>query len=306
MQNLAAALVVAQANARIVAKDKTNDYHRYPYASAEAMIDEGRQSLSNAGLALMSAGRAFVSADAPPGDKGPIGRVHIKYKLVHTSGEALDFESSTAVIPEKGRPADKAEAAAVTSDLAYTLRGLLLLSRGLEDGGSIDGRDDREYDRRPESRQDDRGYDRPQSDPAPRSAERPAPRASVGDNAAAAQTGVEQRGGQPVRSAPTVAANETRPAVESPWEPLCVDFERRAATEPLATLYDEVKRSPLPKEAKCRAILAIVLRAFEVADNTKDLDGWSEVAAAAELHRVYEARLQAGWDAAETRLAKAS
>jgi hypothetical protein len=134
--------------------------------------------------------------------------------------------------------------------------------------------------------------------------QRPAPRASVGDHAAAAQTGVEQRGGQPVRSAPTVAANETRPAVESPWESLCVDFERRAATESPTALYDEVTRSPLPDDMKCRATLAVVLRAFEAVDNAKDLDGWSEVAAAAKLHLVYEPRLQAGWEAAERRLAK--
>lgn len=141
---LCAALVAAQAAARAVAKDATNTFHRYKYASAEAIIAESREALAASGLALITVLRRFVAA-APDAPGGVIGRVELHYQLVHSSGETLAIESSTPVIPEKGRPADKAEAAAVTQDLAYLLRGLLLLPRD-DDAAAIDGRDDRRFE----------------------------------------------------------------------------------------------------------------------------------------------------------------
>lgn len=143
---LCAALVAAQAAARAVAKDAQNTFHRYKYASAEAIIAEAREALAASGLALMTVLRRFVAA-APDAPGGVIGRVELHYLLVHTSGETLPIESSTPVIPEKGRPADKAEAAAVTQDLAYLLRGLLLLPRD-DDAAAIDARDDRRFEPR--------------------------------------------------------------------------------------------------------------------------------------------------------------
>ena len=186
-----------------------------------------------------------------------------------------------------GRPADKAEAAAVTSDLAYTIRGLLLLTRGLEDG-SIDGRDDRQYDRRPPEN------DRPPSD-------RPAP-SRAGDHAAAAQTGVPQHRGEPVRSGEPARSGAAQLAAHVA---MARDFEARVATAPdLTALYEEITESALPGEMKRAPILAIVLRVFGLVDSVNDLNAWGNIAAKAKLGELYRAQLDAGYDAALVRLGR--
>lgn len=139
-----AALVDAQSRARAVEKDAKNKYHGYRYASAEAIIEEARYALNEAGLAAFAVGWRFAHDEM--GDKGPIGRIVVNYRLVHRSGESADFEASSFIIPEKGRPEDKAEAASLTTNLAYFLRALLLLPR--EDEGAMDRRDDRDYEPR--------------------------------------------------------------------------------------------------------------------------------------------------------------
>lgn len=140
---LAAALVKAQTEARAVEKTAYNQHHKFNYASADAMIAEGRIALATAGLSLVTLGWKFepgAIGDAP-------GRVVVRYMLTHTSGQALSWESSTFVVPGKGRPEDKAEFGAVTENLGYTLRGLLLLPR-VEEGANVSGRDDRSYEPR--------------------------------------------------------------------------------------------------------------------------------------------------------------
>jgi len=147
---LAGALVDAQSKVQRVAKDSTNTFHRYRYAAAEEMIDEARGALNAAGLALMSHWKvdhsAYTERDQHT-DRGSktvviVGRVVVSYTLIHRSGEALRWITSTPIIPEAGRPEDKAEMAALTANLGYTLRQLLLIPRGDEDGG-MDQRDDR-------------------------------------------------------------------------------------------------------------------------------------------------------------------
>lgn len=145
---LAAALVAAQAAARAVGKDATNQFHRYKYASAEAIIEEGRGALGVGGLALLPLGWTF-QREAPAHDKSPVGTLSSRYRLLHgASGEAIDLDVAWFVIPEKGRPEDKALAGALTTSLAYLLRGLLLLPREDADAAP-DQRDDRNYDPRP-------------------------------------------------------------------------------------------------------------------------------------------------------------
>lgn len=183
---LCAALVAAQAAARAVAKDAQNTFHRYKYASAEAIIAEAREALSGAGLAFLVTGWQFVAAQAGPDGfpGGVIGRVEVAYRLVHTSGEAFDMACSTPVIPEKGRPADKAEAAALTANLAYMLRGLLLLPRD-DDQAALDARDDRGY--QPATRAAEPPRHAPAApDTSPRAAaqaQQPRPVAQPGDEA---------------------------------------------------------------------------------------------------------------------------
>jgi len=137
-KSLAAALVKAQLAAEAVGKDKANAFHKYKYASAEAMLAEGREALASAGLALMQLGWSVSDS---------LGKLHVKYMLLHDSGEHLTWTTETSIIPDKGRPQDKAEAAALTYSIAYTIRGLLLLPR-VDDQASVDARDDRHHEPR--------------------------------------------------------------------------------------------------------------------------------------------------------------
>lgn len=144
-QTMAAALVLAQANAQAVGKDKKNEYHRYKYASAEAIIEEARGALTSAGLALLVTTWRVVDRNPQAKEKEPIGRLEVDYLLVHgMTGVERQFTASTPIIPEKGRPEDKAEAGALTSNLGYFLRGLLLLPRE-DETAAVDQRDDRSY-----------------------------------------------------------------------------------------------------------------------------------------------------------------
>jgi hypothetical protein len=146
---LAAGLVEAQRHVGRVGKEGKNAHHGYRYATAEDMIDEARAALSAGGLALIA--RSHDIEDWVPSpvtdERGQLIRedreiaVRITYSLTHASGEALEIVSRTPVMPEKGRPWDKALAVAKTYDLAYTLRSLLLIPRG-DDGGGVDQRDD--------------------------------------------------------------------------------------------------------------------------------------------------------------------
>ena len=129
-KNLATALVAAQQSAQAVAKGSKNEFHKYKYASAEAIIEEARGALSSSGLALMAMGWRIE------GDK-----IHVSYRLYHLSGENLDIATETTVVPDKGRPADKAEATALTYNLSYVLRALLLLPR-VDPASEVDARND--------------------------------------------------------------------------------------------------------------------------------------------------------------------
>lgn len=156
MKNIATALVKAQGIAKGVEKDARNDFHKYKYASAESMVEEGRQALTAAGLALLTLGWEPMDAS------GRAPRVKVRYLLVHgESGESMTLESSSPVIPEKGRPEDKAEFGALTENLGYFLRGLLLIPR-VDEETTVSGRDDRTYQPPPKA-----AVPPPQRQPAP-------------------------------------------------------------------------------------------------------------------------------------------
>lgn len=128
------ALIQAQKAAKPVEKDSTNEYHKYRYASAEDVITEARACLNGAGLAVFP----ISSSLAREGDRC---NVYVSYRVVHETGKFVDMSSTTPVVPEKGRPDDKALAGALTYSLAYFLRGLLLLPR-VEEGTDVDKRAD--------------------------------------------------------------------------------------------------------------------------------------------------------------------
>ena len=133
---IAKALVIAQAKMRRVGHDSSNEHHRYKYTSAEAILEAVRGPMEEAGLALLQLGWDAYQADG-------VSRLRVRYLLTHSSGASWEVPSSTIpVLPDKGRPWDKAEATALTYSLGYTLRGLLRIPRwGTDD--DVDQRDDR-------------------------------------------------------------------------------------------------------------------------------------------------------------------
>lgn len=158
MINLYAALVSAQAEIQPVGKASTNEHHRYKYASGDDIVAEARRALNAHGLAIFSLASSLTEHPYSwEDDKGVVHedvqlRMNLTFRLVHTSGESHDFEPfSVPVLPEKGRPLDKAEAGARTYALSYFLRELLLIPRVDEaKQGEIDPdtRDDRAHDPR--------------------------------------------------------------------------------------------------------------------------------------------------------------
>ena len=198
--NLASALLAAQRALPSVGKDAKNSFHHYAYTSAEGMIGACREALHGAGLALRRAGWKFDGT--PEG-----GLVHSQFILTHgETGEAATDEVTWIVVPEKGRPLDKALAGALTSSLGYYLRDLLLVPR--EDESEMDRRDDRTYEPRKAAPAPARSAPtRPAQPDAPRPV--PAPQA--------APTPVKAQ--EPATAAPS-AYNEvmaSRPAKDCAW-----------------------------------------------------------------------------------------
>lgn len=139
-KTLAAALVAAQTSAESVGKDATNKFHNYKYASAEAIMVEARHALNSAGLATLMERWELL----PPTHDGAPERVKVHFLTLHAnSDQTLKGETEYFVMPEKGRPEDKATATALTYAEGYYLRGLLCLPR-VEEGSQVDDRDDRE------------------------------------------------------------------------------------------------------------------------------------------------------------------
>lgn len=156
--NLYAALVAAQAEIQPVGKSSTNEHHRYKYASGDDIVAEARRALNANGLAIFAlASNISEHPYSWEDDKGGVHedvqlRMNVTFRLVHTSGESHDFAPfSVPVLPEKGRPLDKAEAGARTYVLSYFLRELLLIPRvddAKQGEADPDTRDDRNHEPR--------------------------------------------------------------------------------------------------------------------------------------------------------------
>lgn len=142
---LFSALARAQAAAKNVEKDAKNSFHKYNYVSAEAMIAEAKACLSTEGLAVVPTSanlREPRPGEAPTGGDGDLGKgartvLVASWLVCHSDGGSLPIECEWPVIPEKGRPLDKALAAARTASLNYLLRDLLQLPR-VEEGTDLD------------------------------------------------------------------------------------------------------------------------------------------------------------------------
>lgn len=204
---LSSALVKAQMESRGVTKDKANDFHRYRYASTEALILEAQGSLHAHGLALHPVGSEIVAVAGSigviiPPEKNQTATSDLltllilrrRWRLTHSSGESMEWGQDWPIIPERGRPFDKATAAADTASLGYTLRDLLLLAR-VEKGTDLD---DNDRDERPPQDQR-RGDGNPFNAATPRNNDRQPQR-------------------EPERRPVPPAQSSTEPAHDPSWE----------------------------------------------------------------------------------------
>lgn len=135
---LAAALAEAQRKCQRVAKESHNTFHRYDYASAESVIEAAQHALAGTGLSLLPLEQSLNGWERTGENRFELAR---KFLLLHASGESLPVQVAWPVVPDKGRPLDKATAIAATLSLAYLLRDLLLMPRVAPDD-DVNTRDD--------------------------------------------------------------------------------------------------------------------------------------------------------------------
>jgi hypothetical protein len=253
---LAAGLLKAQAEAIPVGKASVNEHHGYKYVSAEDMISEGRAALRVGGLSLFVAGWRVEALEKPiasaDGKSDAAARVIVKYVLAHVSGQAYSWEASSYIIPGKGRPADKAELGAITANLAYAIRGLLLLPR-VDEHVAIELRDDREFEL---------------ASKAPASASRP-----VAAPAAAAAPAQRAPANDAPREAPAAAGDPAHGA-------LAAEFKRRLADvaewDQLGDLVGEIDAAKLPPSDLLDVRTEVACVGLSFAIEQEDLDFWAE------------------------------
>lgn len=154
---LAAALAQAIRDMSAVAPDRRNDFHRYSYTSAEAMLSHSRGPLSKNDLSIVPTGAEIIHVGTfpQPTDKNgkeqpdqPQFMLRRKLLLMHSSGESVELGCDWPIVPEKGRPLDKAAGAADTASMKYLLRTLLLIPRVEEDEEMDARRDDHRHQHR--------------------------------------------------------------------------------------------------------------------------------------------------------------
>lgn len=139
-KSLYAALLEAQRAAKSVEKASKNEYAKYKYAKAEDIIDEAKSALNAAGLVCFCTG--WKRADTVNASGVVHEKLLINYILAHPeTGDVAAYDVEQSVVEGTQRPADKAEATALTYNLGYFLRGLLMLPR-VEEGTDVDQRDD--------------------------------------------------------------------------------------------------------------------------------------------------------------------
>ena len=190
--SLNGALLGAQSALKSVGKDAKNSFHGYNYTSSEGMISACRDALHSNGLVVSRTSWRF---DAGTGEFGMLISTFV-LSFVDTN-ESVSAESCWFVVPEKGRPIDKALAGALTSSLNYYLRDLLLVPREEE---TMDSRDDTKYE--PKARTP---YVPHRSEPAPQ----------------AAKSGIERlrervADAEPVQAQPAPRASAPAPRASAP------------------------------------------------------------------------------------------
>ncbi len=127
-RELATALVAAIRACESVPHDDEVSFGKvhYKYTSSEAIFRESRKALAANGLAVIPIEQSVNGSERTGPDRFELIS---KRLLMHSSGESILCTSAWPIIPESGRPLDKATAAADTLSLAYFLRDLLQLPR---------------------------------------------------------------------------------------------------------------------------------------------------------------------------------
>lgn len=147
------AMADAQKDVDHAEKDGRNTYSNYNYASAEEVIRTAKEALSAHGLGLFRLTYGYtVPTQIEHAVLGlrDVYRAVTRWRVFHVSGQWLEIETTWPFMEEKGRPIDKAYAAALTESLAYFLRDLVQIPRGAGEkiDGDVSGRDDSGYDPR--------------------------------------------------------------------------------------------------------------------------------------------------------------
>ena len=138
---IAEALCAAQGAIDGIDKAAKNDFHKYRYTSIDQMVAAVRGCLRGAGLVVL-----------PTAHRVDGTTMVTEWVLLHTSGDSMSLRYDMPIVPEKGRPLDKASSAAASQALNYLLRDLMLLPRGEREQGThveVDARDDRGHDPHP-------------------------------------------------------------------------------------------------------------------------------------------------------------
>lgn len=166
---LAGALSACRDKCKAAHKDAVNSFHKYEYASAEEILRVAGDALEGSGLSVLPVRAELTVLGAGATAVHALNR---ELLLVHASGEAVPLEVlGWPVIPDRGRPLDKAFASALTTSLAYLMRDLLQMPR-VDPADDLGGREDR-----------------PQKPPAPKP--EPVPAAAKATKPAPPTTGAE-------------------------------------------------------------------------------------------------------------------
>lgn len=120
IENLAPALVAAQAATGNLVKDRANEFLKSSYATLNAVLDAVREPLQANGFAIVQAGGEAIE-----------GGIVVRTRLLHQSGEWI--EESTAIYLAK-RDA-QATGSAITYGRRYTLQSMMGIAPVDDDDG---------------------------------------------------------------------------------------------------------------------------------------------------------------------------
>lgn len=128
---LSGAVAAARDRCKAAIKRSYNEYHKFAYASADEVIDTANEALEGSGLALLPLEEELVVLGSGTQAFFALNRLLV---LTHASGEFAYLRTKGwPVIPERGRPLDKAFSIGLTTSLAYKLRDLLQMPRKADD-----------------------------------------------------------------------------------------------------------------------------------------------------------------------------